>query len=188
MGNNLKNVIVSTVVGALTCGLLVNNLNAITASTTYGTVSTAVIAAETQQVTVKARTVTTSPTSKDAEAHAEPATPKVTMSLDAWLEKLAEKESGNRARIKVLDVNGRYSYGCLQFQMATFKSYSARYGLVDPSTVADWEELLYDCSLQKRIAKRMIQEKSSNWRHWGYTVLQKGVGLPPTQVGLSTAQ
>jgi hypothetical protein len=101
--------------------------------------------------------------------------------LDVWLEKLAIAESNNRANIKVLDVNGRYSYGCLQFQMATFKAYSTRYGLLDASEVVSWEKHLYDCGLQKQIAKRMIQEKPANWRHWGYTVLKKGVGFPPTE-------
>lgn len=183
MGINTKNVIVSTVVGALTCGLLVNNLNAITANTTYGTVTTSIVSA--------AGTQTITSTFEEYQAAQQVAVTSAAVSpLDAWLEKLAEKESNHRERIKVLDVNGRYSYGCLQFQMATFKSYSTRYGLVDAATVTDWEELLYDCSLQKKIAKRMIQEKNSNWRHWGYTVLQKGVGLPPATeaVELATAR
>ncbi len=40
--------------------------------------------------------------------------------LSSWLEILADKESGNRADIRVLDTNGKYSYGCLQFQMETW--------------------------------------------------------------------
>lgn len=120
-------------------------------------------------------------TSTTSTAATTTATGTVTTNLDVWLEKLAMAESNNRANIKVLDVNGRYSYGCLQFQMATFKAYSARYGFVDPNDVESWENLIYDCSLQKKVAKRMIQEKPVNWRQWGYTVLHKGIGLPPTE-------
>jgi hypothetical protein len=166
MGINTKNVVVSTVVGTLVSGLLVSNLNAITSTATY----TIAKKSETQHEATQSLTATTPAAATASATHT---------NLDAWLDKLAEKESNNQSRIKILDVNGRYSYGCLQFQMATFKSYSARYGHVDPSTVTSWEELLYNCSLQKKVAKSMIKENSANWRHWGYTVLNKGVGLPP---------
>ncbi len=169
MGINLKKAVVCTVVGALASGLLTSNLNAITATATY---STATSASSSSTSTPGGTTSTTSTVSS---------TTKVLTNLDMWLEKLAMAESGNRADIKVLDVNGRYSYGCLQFQMATFKSYSARYKLVDPETVTSWDALIYNCQLQKQIAKRMIQEKPGNWRHWGYTVLHKGTGLPPAK-------
>lgn len=150
-------------------GLLTANLNAITSTATYGTDS--VLAA-----------ISTTSSSTNASSATSTASSTVTTNLDVWLEKLAMAESNNRANIKVLDVNGRYSYGCLQFQMATFKSYSARYGLLDPATVTSWETHIYDCELQKEIATHMIQEKSANWRHWGYTVLNKGIGFPPTEV------
>jgi hypothetical protein len=163
MGINLKNAVVSTAVAALVIGLISSNVNAITATATYGSVASALSANGVSTTTTS--TATTTITSRT--------------SLDAWIDKLAEKESGNKERIKILDVNGRYSYGCLQFQMATFKSYSQRYGLVDPANVTSWEETIYNCSLQKQIAKRMLLEKSGNWRHWGYTVRTKGLGLPP---------
>ena len=155
-------------------GLLVTNLNAITATATYGTAPA--ITASSEASAANLAVITT-----DSPAAAASSTAPAPSALDRWLESLAAKESGNRAGIKILDVNGRYSYGCLQFQMATFRSYSARYGLVDPAAVTSWEELLYDCSLQKRIAKRMIQENPANWRHWAYTVLNKGIGKPPAE-------
>lgn len=171
MGINLKNVVVSMAVGAVASGLLTTNLNAITSTATYAATTLA------QQSTTSVSTSIASSTSSTTPA----TSTVVTTNLDAWLSKLATAESGNRANIKVLDVNGRYSYGCLQFQMGTFKEYSQRYGIIDPAYVTSWEVLIYNCDLQKRIAKRMIQEKASNWRHWGYTVLNKGIGFPPSE-------
>lgn len=92
--------------------------------------------------------------------------------LDLWLNKLAQAESTGRENIKILDVNGRYSYGCLQFQMRTFLSYAERYDI--EVTTDD----IYDCNLQKRLAKEMILENHSNWRHWFNSAKYK-VGLPP---------
>lgn len=169
MGINLKKVVVSMAVGAVVSGLLTANLNAITSTATYRTDSTLTASSTASaSTTVGAASTTTSTV--------------ITTNLDLWLGKLATAESGNRANIKVLDVNGRYSYGCLQFQMATFKSYSQRYGLADPATVTSWDALIYNCDFQKQVAKRMIQEKPGNWRHWGYTVLNKGIGFPPTEI------
>lgn len=183
MGINLKNVVVSLAVGTVASGLLATNLNAITATASYGQTTTTFIS---NGVVISYSDAHDEPSSAAVESQ------KVTSTnLDIWLEKLAMAESNNRADIKVLDVNNRYSYGCLQFQMATFKSYSARYGYVDPATVTSWDELIYDCDLQKRIAKSMIKEKNTNWRHWGYTVLNKGIGLPPAEeraVDLAVAQ
>lgn len=171
MGINLKNVAVSMAVGAVVSGLLTANLNAITSAATYGTDPKPAVSSSTDLSASIAGAPTSTVTSTV-----------VTTNLDLWLNKLAFAESNNRANIKVLDVNGRYSYGCLQFQMATFKSYADRYDLADPATVTDWEALIYDCSFQKQVAKRMIQEKPGNWRHWGYTVLNKGIGFPPAEV------
>lgn len=172
MGINLKNVVVSMAVGAVVSGLLTANLNAITSTATYNndrissTASSTVSTTTTSTASTTTSTVTSTP---------------VATNLDLWIEKLAMAESNNRANIKVLDVNGRYSYGCLQFQMATFKAYTARYNLVDASKVTNWEALIYDCGLQKKTAKHMIKERTANWRHWGYTVLNKGIGFPPSE-------
>ena len=67
--------------------------------------------------------------------------------MDIWLDKLAYKESGNNPNLKVLDVNGKYSYGCLQFQEGTFRTYAIKYGLITPSTPTD--SVIYNCSLQE---------------------------------------
>jgi hypothetical protein len=98
--------------------------------------------------------------------------------LDEWIEELSEKESGNNAKVKVKDVNGRYSYGCLQFQWATWTNYLRRYSLPVASSI-------FDCEAQKDLASRMILEDYGNWRHWRCSVEGcpqygiKGIGMPP---------
>lgn len=99
--------------------------------------------------------------------------------LDRWIEKLVYLESEGKERFKVLDHNGYYSYGCLQFQMGTFEAYGSRYGLLAP--VDDLDTLIYDCGLQKTIAKRMIEEDPGNWRHWYTSVMTKKLGFPPKE-------
>jgi len=107
--------------------------------------------------------------------------------LDLWIENLALKESGNNATALVFDSNKRYSYGCLQFQMATFQFYMKMYGLGTASSTAGWKALIYDCGIQKQLAKAMIQDKQSNWKHWYNTVMRKGVGKPPVEVAVAPA-
>lgn len=97
-------------------------------------------------------------------------------SLRSWIDKLAQKESSGREDIVVLDTNNRYSYSCLQFQQATFDSYSKRYSLSGD---------IMDCELQKEIAFRMISEKHTNYMHWQCSVIGctkygiTGIGVPP---------
>lgn len=88
--------------------------------------------------------------------------------LELHLERLVWAESSGREKIRVLDVNNKYSYGCLQFQLATFESYSTRYGL---------EGDIYDCEFQKLLALKMLQENYGNWKHWYLS--HKKIGLPP---------
>ncbi|MBI4085031.1 MAG: hypothetical protein HY432_00805 [Candidatus Liptonbacteria bacterium] len=99
--------------------------------------------------------------------------------LDYWIRKLVLLESEGKTDIKVLDHNGLHSFGCLQFQMSTFEEYALKYDLIsDGSSV---EEAIYDCELQKEIAKRMIRENRNNWRRWYTSVIIKGLGLPPKE-------
>lgn len=99
--------------------------------------------------------------------------------LDSWLKKLVYLESNGVSDIKILDHNGLHSFGCLQFQLYTFQAYGARYGLLSPGD--DIEKLIYDCNLQKEIARRMINENPENWRNWYTSVTVKGLGLPPKE-------
>lgn len=99
--------------------------------------------------------------------------------LDRWIDKLAIKESEGKTHIKILDHNNRYSYGCLQFQMETFKAYTARYDMLKGASDNDFEESIYDCDLQKSLARKMIEEDYGNWRHWYTSVAIKNLGYPP---------
>ena len=99
--------------------------------------------------------------------------------LDSWLKKLVFFESEGKSKIKVLDNNGLHSFGCLQFQMSTFKEFGLKYGLIFEGD--DLEKIIYDCVLQKEIARRMIEENPSNWRRWYTSVMIRGLGLPPKE-------
>ncbi len=98
-------------------------------------------------------------------------------SIDRWLEKLIILESNGKENIKILDNNGKNSFGCLQFQKQTFKEFGLKYGLV--SSADEINDLIYDCELQKELAKRMLEENYDNWRHWYTSVKVKNLGLPP---------
>mgnify|MGYP001568270099 CR=1 FL=1 len=99
--------------------------------------------------------------------------------LDRWIEKLIAFESNGKKNIKILDHNGEHSFGCLQFQKETFEEFGMKYQLIAIND--DTEKLIYNCELQKEIAKAMIKENYSNWRHWYTSVMIKKLGLPPTE-------
>lgn len=92
-------------------------------------------------------------------------------SINQWLDSLVNQESSGNARIVVLDVNGRYSYGCLQFQRATWDAYRDAYGIT--------EDDIFNCNLQRKLARLMIEDDPSAWRHWWNSVTKYGVGKPP---------
>ena len=75
---------------------------------------------------------------------------------------LSECESERTAKIKVLDINGKYSYGILQFQRQTLENYTKKYGLRDKITNED----LYNPHLAYTTAKFMLTESSKNLYHW----------------------
>lgn len=97
--------------------------------------------------------------------------------MDEWLDRLVQMESNGRADIKHLDVNGKYSYGCLQFQMATFVSH---YPLLGEPAPEEYEKAIYDCDLQKRLAKAILKDKPAKWTFWFTSIRKKGLGLPPS--------
>lgn len=99
--------------------------------------------------------------------------------LDSWIEKLIVLESGGYKNLKVLDDNGKHSFGCLQFQKTTFEEFGRRYGFIAGGDNID--KIIYDCDLQKAIAKRMIKEDRGNWRRWYTSVMIKKLGLPPKE-------
>lgn len=74
-----------------------------------------------------------------------------------WIRKLeaCEDPTGNTT-IKILDVNDKYSYGVLQFQMATWLSYGKKFG-----TTAD---NIYDKTLQESVARSILD--AGGWHNW----------------------
>jgi hypothetical protein len=90
--------------------------------------------------------------------------------MEQWLDRLEKDESGgNRMRV-ILDVNNKYSYGCLQFQMETFIAQSKKFGIKGE---------MMDCNVQRTIAKAMIKNDYKAWRNWYNSVTKKAAGYPP---------
>lgn len=65
---------------------------------------------------------------------------------NAFLSAIAQVESNGRTDLKVLDTNGRYSYGCLQIQNPYLVDSGADYTL----------ENLYDQTVSFEVAKRYL--------------------------------
>lgn len=93
--------------------------------------------------------------------------------LEEWLDRLQMDESGKSPLLVILDTNNKYSYGCLQFQMGTWVSYSKKYNV-------DTE--IMDCQGQRSVAKSMIKDDWNNWKHWYTSVTKKTAGKPPVFV------
>lgn len=88
--------------------------------------------------------------------------------MDFWLEKLEMQESGGQELTVELDVNHKYSYGCLRFQMGTWEQYSKKYGV---------NAEIMDCKAQKQVAYDMIADDYNMWRAWFNSTLK--IGKPP---------
>jgi len=113
--------------------------------------------------------------------------------LDLWLEELAKLECrgcvhrGGADKTKILEINGKYSYGCLQFQEQKFYGMAKKYGL-SGIVAANGESAIYSCEIQKQIAREMLEDNPSNARHWYTSVYVKGLGLPPVEKNEQTHQ
>lgn len=100
--------------------------------------------------------------------------------LGRYIDDLADKyECPNcPPNFRIIDSNNKYSYGCLQFQEATFVSEVARYGLLPEAEPAEVMNLIYDCDFQKKLAMLMFLNDPYAWMHWR-TSVWRGLGLPP---------
>ena len=58
--------------------------------------------------------------------------------------------------IRILDTNGKYSYGLLMFQMKTWLFYGKKFGAT--------RENIYDGELQRKVARKILDD--GGWRHW----------------------
>jgi hypothetical protein len=90
---------------------------------------------------------------------------------------LASAESGNRPRL-VHRRDGQLYYGCLQFQIHTFRVFARKFHVLAKDNNSEVISRIYDCVFQKRLAALMIRDDPSNWKYWKGTVENK-VGLPP---------
>lgn len=89
--------------------------------------------------------------------------------MNAWLGKLSKAESGNDSNMVFLDVNGKYSYSCLQFQKETWDHYAKKFGIKSD---------IMNCQAQKEVAKDMIASDYNLWKSWYNSVVYK-IGKPP---------
>ena len=97
--------------------------------------------------------------------------------IDLYINKLADYECRNcPVDFRIVDVNGYYSYSCLQFQKRTFVHYAKR--LLPEIEEKEYDNLIYNCDIQKKLAKQMLLEDPENIWHWANSV-KRGLGLPP---------
>lgn len=80
--------------------------------------------------------------------------------ISEFINQLVMMESGGHEDLKVFDTNKKYSYSCLQFQMATWLEQGKKYGINTTS------ENIMNCSLQKNVAYKMLKDNPNNWKHW----------------------
>lgn len=86
------------------------------------------------------------------------------ISVDVVIPKLIACESGGRD-IKIIDTNGYYSYGVLMFQLATFKEYGIKYGMVSSTiTNAQLRVLMKQPDTEIKLARQMLL--NGLWRNW----------------------
>lgn len=85
--------------------------------------------------------------------------------LDYFIDSLATCESNQTPDVKILDSDGYYSYGWLQFHLRTFNMFGEKYGLPHDDILSPAEQI--------PIAKAMIKE--GLWTQW--TNCAKSIGL-----------
>ncbi|HSY52466.1 MAG TPA: hypothetical protein VLC46_26935 [Thermoanaerobaculia bacterium] len=93
--------------------------------------------------------------------------------LDLYIEQLRFAESSGHDDIVIIDTNGKKSYGCLQFQEATFRRSAAKYHV---------EGDILDCATQRHLARAILANEREGWRNWFTSVITKGLGLPPHEL------
>lgn len=95
-----------------------------------------------------------------------PITPVVPDPQLEWIEQLGNCESMGSTTVKVLDTNNKYSYGLLQFQMATWLKYGKDFGAT--------KDNIFDPDLQKTVARSMLDAGgANNWYNCAHSVERK---------------
>ena len=96
--------------------------------------------------------------------------PKEPEQPDATITALINCESGNRWDIRILDTNNAYSYGGLQYQIATFKRYGEKYNLIEKGLGEEaLRTLVYSRDLQIKVTREVLKEPLGiyNWYNCG---------------------
>lgn len=83
-----------------------------------------------------------------------------------------------KPNFKRLDSNGKFSYGCLQFQLQTWLTqYKKYYDTGEPDSVI--VSRIFNCTDQKNVAKKMFEDDVKKASlHWYTSIYKKGLGLP----------
>lgn len=83
---------------------------------------------------------------------------------DQWIDELHLCENRNNVE-KILDTNGKYSYGEVMFQLDTFHDFGKKYMIIpDEFTKEESLLLISNPHVQRSIAKEMLDD--GLWRHW----------------------
>lgn len=83
-----------------------------------------------------------------------------------WIVRLADCESSGRWWIKIIDTNGKISYGGLQFQLDTFREWGVKSGVLEKGiTASTAEELVMRKELSSKVALYMRDQGVSD-QHW----------------------
>lgn len=98
--------------------------------------------------------------------------------LDSWIDELINYECrGCGEHFRQRDSNGKWSYSCLQFQEETWLREGKRYGILERE--AEVDERIYDCTLQKNLAKEIwAHEGRRAVRYWKTSIVTRGLGIP----------
>jgi hypothetical protein len=98
---------------------------------------------------------------------------------DNWVNGLVEYECKDCPPLyKRLDDNGKYSYGCLQYQKDTFISDVKNYKLLPYTEDQEIMNFIYDCEFQKDLASVTILDNPKNAVRWRTSVEDRGYGYP----------
>jgi len=117
------------------------------------------------------------PVTSEVEAQTSEDTLDVYLSRLAWTYECTGdcfKAQVNDQQYKRIDSNNAYSYGCLQFQQATYLQMAKKYK-IDP-----WADGgIYNCDNQLKLARAMfLEDKKAAAQHWYTSVYTRGLGLP----------
>lgn len=97
--------------------------------------------------------------------------------MKSYIEELHKYECRNcPPNFSKIDTDGERVWGCLQFKIETFERQARKFNLIGDNLEA--EDLIHDCSIQKLLAKMMLEENPRKIWFWR-TSIERGLELPP---------